>query len=149
MRRAPAWQVLVALALVVIAIIGLCRVTGWTGRLAPPSPTPAATSIPMPTFTSFPTLTVTPTALSTATPTPQPLLMPGGQAVVQGTGAQQLRLRAGPGLDKEMLGTLPDDTRLKVLDGPETADGYKWWKVQTEDGLVGWVAGDWLVPIAP
>lgn len=75
--------------------------------------------------------------------------MPGGQAVVQGTGAQQLRLRAGPGLDKEMLGTLPDDTRLKVLDGPETADGYKWWKVQTEDGLVGWVAGDWLVPIAP
>jgi len=75
--------------------------------------------------------------------------MPGGQAVVQGTGAQQLRLRAGPGLDKEMLATLPDDTRLKVLDGPETADGYKWWKVQTEDGLVGWVAGDWLVPIAP
>lgn len=75
--------------------------------------------------------------------------MPGGRAVVQGTGVQQLRLRAGPGLDKEMLCTLPDDTKLMVLEGPELADGYTWWKVQTDDGLVGWVAGDWLVPIAP
>lgn len=75
--------------------------------------------------------------------------MPGGRAVVQGTGAQQLRLRAGPGLTAEILQLLPDETQLNVIEGPELADGHKWWKVQTVDGLVGWVAGDWLVPLVP
>ncbi|MGC8786043.1 MAG: SH3 domain-containing protein [Anaerolineae bacterium] len=129
------------------AIVGLYRVTRPTGKLTPPAPVPTATF--MPTLTPFLTLTPIPTMIPTATPTPLQQLMPGGQAIVQGTGEQQLRLRAAPGLDKEILRTLPDETRLKILEGPEVADGYKWWKVQTDDGLVGWAAGDWLVPTAP
>lgn len=149
LQRAPAWQVLIALALVITALIGLCQVTGLASRLKPRPPAPTATPTSLPTFTPVPTWTATSTLTPTATPTPQPQLMPGGRAVVQGTGLQQLRLRAGPGLDGEVLQLLPDETQLKVLEGPELSDGHKWWKVQTDDGLVGWVAGDWLVPLVP
>jgi hypothetical protein len=48
-----------------------------------------------------------------------------------------------------MLRTLEDGTQLQVLEGPEAADGYEWWKLRTDDGLEGWAAGDWLVPVAP
>ena len=69
--------------------------------------------------------------------------------MVSGAGAKQLRLRVGPGLTYETLQTLKDGTHLTVLEGPEQADGYKWWRVQTDDGQEGWVAGDWLVPVTP
>jgi len=75
--------------------------------------------------------------------------MPGGQAIIRGTEEQKLRLRAEPGLTQETLRILDEGTQLKVLEGPETMDGYKWWKVQTEDGQIGWVAGNWLAPVIP
>jgi len=83
------------------------------------------------------------------THTPVPEVRPGASAVVSGTGAQQLRVRSGPGLTYATLSTVADGTQLRVLDGPEAADGFEWWKVQTEDGQEGWVAGDWLSPVAP
>lgn len=68
---------------------------------------------------------------------------------MQGTAGQKLRLRVGPGLNEDTLRIVDDGTRLRVLEGPTTADGYDWWKVQTDDGLLGWTAGTWLVPVAP
>jgi len=75
--------------------------------------------------------------------------MAGGNVMVAGTGVAQLRLRAGPGLTQETVATLEDGTRLTVLEGPATADEHEWWKVRTADGQEGWVAGDWLSPVAP
>jgi len=148
LRASSSWQMLLALALVLVAAAGLCRVSGLSNRLTP-LPTPTATSTSLPTRTALPTWTLTSTPVPTATATPVPVIMPGGQAEVSGVGAQQLRLRAGPGLTHETLRTLQDGTRLTVLEGPEAADGYKWWKVRTEDGQEGWVAEDWLVPVVP
>jgi hypothetical protein len=75
--------------------------------------------------------------------------MPGGQVVVKGTDGQQLRLRAGPALNQETLRIVEEGAILKVLEGPEAADGFQWWKVQTDDGVTGWAAGNWLVPVVP
>jgi len=43
-------------------------------------------------------------------------------------------------------------TRFAVIGGPVVVDGFRWWRVQRADGLVGWAAeGDgedrWLSPI--
>jgi hypothetical protein len=148
MRRASAWQMLAALAVVLIAVAGLCQVTGLGKRVRPlPTLTPTATAVP--TATALPTLTATETPVPTDTATPVPAVMTGGQVVVQGTEGQQLRLRAGPALTQETLRIVEEGTILKVLEGPEASDGFQWWKVQTDDGATGWVAGDWLVPVVP
>ena len=139
---------LAAVAVVLIALVGLCQLTGLASRLRPrPAPTPTPTQVP--TATALPTLTPTNTPEPTATPTPVPVIMAGGQAKVKGTEGQQLRLRTEPSVAKDTLRILDEGTTLKVLEGPESADGFKWWKVQTGDGLVGWVAGNWLVPVVP
>jgi hypothetical protein len=154
LKRAPSWQMALALALVAIALFGLCRVSGLWVRLRP-SPTPTGTSAPLATRTLLPTWTVTGTSMPTPAPsatmtsTVVPVVKPGVSVVVSGTGAQQLRVRSGPGLTYATLSTMADGSRLRVLDGPEAADGYQWWKVQAEDGQEGWVAGDWLSPVAP
>jgi hypothetical protein len=75
--------------------------------------------------------------------------MAGVEVEVSGTGADQLRLRAAPGTTGETLATLADGTSLTVLEGPQAADGYEWWKVRTQDGKEGWVADNWIVLVAP
>jgi len=139
---------LLALALVLVAVAGLCRISGLANRLKP-LPTPTATPTPLLTFTPLPTPTFTATPVPTATATPQPQIVPGGQVKVSGTAGQKLRLRAAPGLTQGTLELLEEGVQLKVLEGPQAADGYKWWKVQPDVGQVGWVAGDWHVPVAP
>lgn len=139
---------LVPLAFVLVAIVGLCQVTGLTARLRPlATATPTVTLVP--TATALPTLTPTDTPVPTATATPVPEVMPGAQVIVTGTEGQQLSLRAGPALTQDRLRVVEEGAVLTVLQGPEVADGFQWWKVQTDDGLVGWVAGNWLVPVAP
>ena len=148
LRRAPPWPMLAALAFVLIAVVGLCQVTGLAKRLRPlPTPTPTAT--PIPTITPLPTLTPTNTPEPTATATPVPVIMPGGQVVVKGTEGQQLRLRSGPALNHDTLRIVEEGAVLQVLEGPQAADGFQWWQVKTSDGVIGWVAGDWLVPVVP
>jgi DnaJ-class molecular chaperone len=78
-----------------------------------------------------------------------PVVAVGGQVVVTGTEDAKLKLRAGPGLNQETLLFVEDGTLLQVLEGPESGDGYIWWKVQVPDGQVGWVAGEWLEPVTP
>jgi hypothetical protein len=148
LKASSSWQMLLALAMVLVAVAGLFQVSGLSSRLRPP-PLPTGTPTPPPTWTALPTLTPTSTSLPTSTATPVPMVLPGGQAMVGGAGAQQLRLRAGPGLNHETLRILEDGTQLKILEGPESAGGHEWWKVQTEDGQEGWTAGDWLVPVVP
>ena len=47
-----------------------------------------------------------------------------------------------------------DGTILKVLDGPEEADGLTWWRLEDpkeedEDLKIGWGADEWLEPTLP
>jgi hypothetical protein len=54
-------------------------------------------------------------------------------------------LRATPSTTGEQLEWLLDGTVLVLLDGQETADDLLWQQVQTEAGVTGWVAADFLL----
>ncbi len=151
-RRALTGRAILAFALGILVTLAVCQMSGLSERLAPlplPSATvaPTSTHTPEPTFT--PTHTLEPTPVPTETATPVPVVAAGGSAEVSGAGVEELRMRAGAGLAYETLGTLGDGTHLTVLAGPESADGYEWWQVSTDDGREGWVAGEWLAPVVP
>jgi len=64
------------------------------------------------------------------------------------------RVRALPGRSGELVGEVGPGEFVVVEAGPECADGYIWWRVRSEKGLVGWtVEGDaasyWLVTPTP
>jgi hypothetical protein len=64
---------------------------------------------------------------------------PGVDALVNTTEGDRLRLRAGPGLSYSVVRELTDETRVTILEGPQAADGYVWWRVRLADGTSGWV----------
>lgn len=144
-------QIALIVALILIALVGLCQVTGLAAKLGlGPAPVPTATPTALPpTPTLVPTITSTPTPAATPTATPPPQLAVGGKAVVQGTSGQKLHVRASPGTTQQVIIDLDDGAKLQILEGPQAADGYTWWKVQTEDSHVGWAADNWLTPVAP
>ena len=74
-------------------------------------------------------------------------LVPGHEAIVEGDG-DCLRLRDDPSLSGGMLACIPDGSTLQVLEGAASADGYEWQRVRT-DGIVGWVAAEFLEPAPP
>jgi hypothetical protein len=65
-------------------------------------------------------------------------------AWVTRAGGQVLRLRSGAGTTQAVLFKLPVGTQMKLLEGPQAANGYSWWRVTTIGGRTGWVAGEEL-----
>jgi hypothetical protein len=76
-----------------------------------------------------------------------PLISVGGYVRVVNTEGTGLRMRAGAGLNLATIETLEDGDLLRVLAGPENADGFAWWQLD-HDGAVGWCASEWLEPVA-
>ncbi len=168
-RRSVQIDLVRALASIIVALIFL-GAFGLTPRPVEPlfsptdpplllestdTPTEPATLAP----TDFPTATVTPAAPivtesnpaePTALPTAQPTLEPTATSapvvetavVSSGVGVW---LRAAPSTTGEQLEWLLDGTVLTLLDGQETADDLVWQQVQTDTGLIGWVAADFIL----
>ncbi len=67
-----------------------------------------------------------------------PTLGAGTQARVHVLSGDTLSVRAGPGLDFAVQERLEDGALVDVLEGPERADGYVWWRVRTPSGVEGW-----------
>lgn len=89
--------------------------------------------------------------LPMALPAAADLWLSGGDAaVVSGTGGDGLNLRAAPGLDGEIVLSIPEATDLEIVDGPvELDDGTAWYDVVAfvdGDWLAGWVAADYVEP---
>ena len=63
----------------------------------------------------------------------------GIQAAVQTTNNDVLNLRNGPGINFDRLGTIPNGTIVTLIDGPQNADGFIWWRVRLPTGVEGWV----------
>ncbi len=70
----------------------------------------------------------------------------GDRVEVSGTGADMLKLRAGPGLGFRVVLGLPDGTALQRGDCV-TEEGQRWCRVTLSDapGLSGYVAADYLI----
>jgi quercetin dioxygenase-like cupin family protein/uncharacterized protein YgiM (DUF1202 family) len=70
----------------------------------------------------------------------------GDAVVVNDSG---VRIRTEASVDAEVVDTLEADTELTILSGPEEADDYVWYEVETADGeLSGWIVSDFLEPAA-
>jgi uncharacterized protein YgiM (DUF1202 family) len=61
-------------------------------------------------------------------------------------------VRSGPGTNFHELTRLSPGTRIKIINGPECANNWSWWKVRVTSGssedTVGWMAegGDHIDP---
>lgn len=66
---------------------------------------------------------------------------PGDQVVVIDG---ELNLRVSPNLTAKVYRVLEDGTPLEILEGPTSAAGFSWYRVETGGGSVGWVAGLYL-----
>jgi len=53
-------------------------------------------------------------------------------------------VRSAPAVGDNVRFTNPEGTRGVIKDGPETADGYDWWRVVYENGVAGWTADSTL-----
>lgn len=69
----------------------------------------------------------------------------GDYVKVGDTGGEGLRLRSGPGLGHDTVEMLEEGTTLRVVGGPQVADGFTWWYLEHR-GTLGWCADDWLEP---
>jgi hypothetical protein len=83
---------------------------------------------------------------------PDPRLTVGGSARVVVTSENRLRIRSEAGLSGTQVAALVNGDTVDILDGPVCADGYYWWQVATNEGVIGWAAeGDfnayYLTPI--
>jgi hypothetical protein len=55
-------------------------------------------------------------------------------------------MRSEPAIAADnVVARLPIGTGLEVTEGPETANGFTWWRVITRGSNEGWVAGENLV----
>jgi hypothetical protein len=70
----------------------------------------------------------------------------GCRAWVTRAGGLNLRMRSAPTISPDnIIARLPIGTEMTVDEGPQSADGFTWWRVTTVGGQNGWVAGENLV----
>lgn len=156
----PPWALLAILVAIIIvlcvSLILIVRAIGGGGDNETPTPLPTSTVLVAPTEATAqigPTevITITPTAtivIPIGSPTAPPTFTeigPGATVVVQGTGGAGLNLRQEASTTARVVVNVKDGTELTVLEGPEEASGYTWWKARTADGEEGWGAANWLV----
>jgi hypothetical protein len=117
--------------------------------------TPVLTIIPAPSVTHSPEPSITPEIAAvppTATPRPSDTGEIGkGQLVeIHGTGGDNLRLRARPGLEASIAFLGVESEVFEVLDGPQEVDGYTWWYLRNPYNAekTGWAVSVYLRPIS-
>lgn len=121
---------------------------GACDSLSVPTTTNTPTLIPRMTIVDSATLAPTPTprAFPSVTPhifcddAPESFLILGERARVTDTGDDEtLNLRSGPSVDYNVLQRIQPLQVFFVLDGPQCAGGYTWFKINYK-GQVGWIA---------
>lgn len=174
----PAWSLLLMIGVVFVtafAIVAIVFVLG--GTPAPPSE-PVIVIITAQPATAAPDAA---TQASPATPTPTSPLVPGQAApgalpvfvlegptlapvvlsptplsvAVGGTvevdSDDPVNVRAAAGVDQRLLFTVARGERFTVLDGPQQATGFSWWRIQdpADPARGGWIAANFIRAVAP
>jgi len=146
----PVWTWVAILLFVVVVGLALWAMNRTGAEEVPAGIEPLGTSTPAGVATSTPAgPTLTPVAVIATPPASAPAPLNIGQQVeVFGTGADKLRVRSGPGTTFATLLIVADGTRFTVLEGPQDGEGLSWWRVQAEDGTIGWVAASFIRPVS-
>lgn len=139
----PVWTWVAILLFVVVVGLALWAMNRTGAEDVPAGIEPLVTSTPP----AGPTLTPVVVVATPPAATPAPLNI-GQQVEVFGTGADNLRVRSGPGTTFATLLIVADGTRFTVLEGPQDGEGLSWWRVQAEDGTIGWVAASFIRPVS-
>lgn len=65
-----------------------------------------------------------------------------GDCVYKSYGDGRLRIRTSPNIqsNENIIQNLEEGTRMTILSGPRCSSGFLFWKVQTENGVVGYAA---------
>ncbi len=146
------WLVFGAIGFGVALLIATLLLLSWTRTPAPSGigGTAEITVIDLPSATPI-LPTSTPIEAETPSPTGLPLPPPGDivkDAYVQvtGTGGDGLRLRVGPGLDRDVRLLGVEDEVFLVKDGPIQADNYTWWFLvgPFDETRQGWAVANFL-----
>ncbi|MCO6449680.1 MAG: hypothetical protein J5I90_02715, partial [Caldilineales bacterium] len=153
---------IVVFALVIIAILLFGRSCNLAGGSSAPNPTTAPTTAPeaLPETQATITPIVVPAPSTGESPLPEPtasvpIVTPdlpatgfqnGMRVVVAGTEGEGARFRSGPGTEYITVVILKDGDQLVVVGGPEQSDGFTWWRLQAQDGKIGWTIEDVLEP---
>ena len=67
-------------------------------------------------------------------------ITPGDLIRVNTTEGDLANLRRFPNVDADnVVAQLPNGTDGQVSSGPETADGFTWWEIETNGGQTGWI----------
>lgn len=146
------WLVFGAIGFGVALLVATLLLLSWTRSPHPPAggSTAVITIIAVPSPTQIvPTSTPNPTETPSATSLPIP---PEGDIVldayvqVTDTGGGGLRLREGPGLDRDVRMLGEEDEIFLVQDGPQQADNYTWWYLldPLDETRYGWAAANFL-----
>ncbi len=80
-------------------------------------------------------------AMIAPAPVPTPptgVLTVGGQAQVNTTAGDFLRVRTGPGTGYAVAFQAPNSTIVTLLEGPVLGDGYTWWRIDVPGRGQGW-----------
>jgi len=132
-----------------LAFIGLLVNLFNLSRTAIPPPA-TATLAPgeragQPSPTPRPFSPLVPTSSLESSPTPE--VVPGvGFARIGNTNGFGVNVRSEPGLEYEMLTQLSDGSRVELTSEAQSVDGFTWQRVRLEDGQLGWIADNFLIP---
>lgn len=147
---APAWVVGLGIGALVAVILLLVVAFVFSRRSAQPEPSPTAivvtptpTLVPRPTATGpmevLPTAAVGATEEAPVTTAPADTIAVGGYVRVAAPAG--LSFRMNPATAGALIQVLDTGITLKVVGGPQEADGYTWWQLRTlDDDQEGWSA---------
>jgi len=135
----------------IICVIGIGSFIVLRSRAQPPTTT--RTLVSAPTSVIATALPVRSPIFPTSTPAPTPAgIHIGGTARVSNTEGKVLRGRQQPNLKSPAQAAFKEGEQVRVLEGPVTADGYIWWRIEGAGGT-GWSAQQsqegavWLQPL--
>ena len=101
---------------------------------------PSPTLAPSPTMTATPTATLSPSPTATHAPTTTPTPTPPKPVAMAMIKARALNVRAGPGIDHNIIGYAAQGQRYRIVNNNENGS---WLRIDF-DGLVGWVSAGWV-----
>ncbi len=148
------WVILGAITLAVL-LFGTILMTLWIIRPAPVAPAQATAVlqvIPLPSATPVLPTPILPENTPTldVPPSPPPGVIGVGAFVqISGTGGDGLRMRDQPGLEGEVLFLGLEAEVFRVVEGPQSADGYTWWFLAApyDESIRGWAVANFLTVV--
>ena len=144
---------LAALLVVVAALFIFNRQSPATNTNVNSPPATQISSLPTPTGFGDSTPTNVAGTQPTAPPVRTDIIAVGGFVAVTGTGDGLVIRPAPTRAGDRRVAKLADGTKARVVDGPEEADGFTWWKLDSFDKnnaeLSGWAVSEYLKATAP